>query len=285
MKHVSELLQLLDLEEIEKNLFRGQSVNIGSPMVFGGQVLAQAVVAAMRTVPDDRSLHSLHSYFILPGDFNKPIVYTVDVIRDGGSFATRRVKAIQNGRDIFLLSCSFQTPQEGFDHQIEMPDVPPPEQLRSQAELRAELRQQYPDMPKVLGWERPIEFRPVEVIDPFKPEKSEPFRHIWLRSKGRMPDNSNQHLAVLSYASDYNLLWTAMLPHRDQAGLRDIFMASLDHAMWFHREFRADEWLLYVLDSPSASSGRGFCRGNFFNRDGKLVASVTQEGLMRKRRR
>ncbi|MEL7020638.1 MAG: acyl-CoA thioesterase II [Bacteroidota bacterium] len=285
MKHISELLELLHIEELDSCLFRGQSVNIGSPMVFGGQVLAQAAVAAMRTVPTDRMLHSFHSYFILPGDFNKPIIYTVDKIRDGGSFTTRRVKAMQNGRDIFLLSCSFQRKQSGFDHQIEMPDVPPPEELRSQAELRAELRQQYPDMPKVLGWERPIEFRPVEIIDPFRPEKRTPFRHIWLKSKGVMSDDQNDHLAVLAYASDYNLLWTAMMPHGEHAGLRDVFVASLDHAMWFHRSFRADEWLLYVLDSPSASNGRGFCRGSFFNREGLLVASVTQEGLMRKRRK
>lgn len=284
MKHVSELLQLLNLEELELNMFRGQSTNIGSPMVFGGQVLAQAITAAIRTVSEDRVLHSFHSYFILPGDYTKPIVYTVDTIRDGGSFTTRRVKGIQNGKDMFLLSCSFQKRQEGFEHQIEMPDVPLPETLRSQAEQREELKMQYPDMPKVFNFERPIEFRPVEVIDPFKAESREPFRHIWLRSKGRMPDDFNQHLSVLAYASDYNLLWTAMLPHRHEFGLREIFLASLDHAMWFHRAFRADEWLLYALDSPSASNSRGFCRGNLFNQDGQLVASVVQEGLMRKKR-
>lgn len=285
MKDVSELLNLLDLEQLELNLYRGQSTNIGSHSVFGGQVLAQAVAAANRTVVEDRFLHSLHSYFILAGDFNFPIVYEVESVRDGGSFTTRRVKAIQKGRVIFFLACSFQKRQEGFNHQIKMPNVPPPDDLLNQEELRKEISAQYPAAKRWSSFTRPIEFRPIEQVNPFNFEKQEPFRHIWLRAKGTMSDDLKKHQEVLAYASDYNLLWTAMLPHGEQANLTNIFLASLDHSMWFHREFRADEWLLYALDSPSSSNSRGFCRGNIFTQDGKLVASVTQEGLMRERRK
>lgn len=282
MKTVQELLDLLDLEIIEENLFRGESKTVGSKTVFGGQVLAQSVIAAMRTVPEERVLHSLHSYFILPGDLERPIVFQVDTIRDGGSFTTRRVKAIQKGQPIFLMSASFQLRQEGFDHQISMPKVQGPEGLPNWEELIVQFGDMIPEsMKRFLNLDRPIEFRPVELINPAIPVKQEPFRHIWMRGKGEMPADFRLHQAVLAYASDYNLLTTAVQPHADMITFGQLQMASLDHAMWFHRDFRMDEWLLYAIESPSASNARGFTRGSIFTAEGKLVASVVQEGLMR----
>lgn len=285
MKNVAELLALLDLEAIEENLFRGHSKTVGSPNVFGGQVLAQSLQAAMRTVPVDRFVHSLHAYFILPGDLSIPIVFQVDRIRDGGSFTTRRVKAIQKGEVIFLMSASFQLQQEGFDHQIDMPKITPPESLASYEDLAAKFGEMLPEnIKRFLNLDRPIEFRPVELVNPALPGVSEPFRHVWMKARGNMPDDLAVHQSVLAYTSDYNLLTTALLPHGNAASFANIQLASLDHAMWFHREFRADEWLLYAIDSPSASNARGFTRGNIFTREGKLVASVVQEGLMRPRK-
>lgn len=284
MKTVEELLELLKLEKIEENIFRGQNYLAPWKRVFGGQVLAQAIHAAHQTVAEDRILHSMHAYFLLTGDINVPIVYTVDLSRDGGSYTTRRVVAVQKGKPIFITSASFQKKKEGFDHQIAAPDVPGPEELKSDNELFEVLKGKAPELYKRFKQERPIEFRPVEVHDPLNPQKSPPYRHVWLRAKGKMPDDLRSHQEVLAYASDYNLLGTAILPHREKEGAQDLFLASLDHAMWFHRPFRADEWLLYQLDSPSASNARGFTRGNLFNRDGVLVASVVQEGLMAKRR-
>jgi len=282
MKEVKELLSLLELEAIEEHLFRGQSHSIGSKRVFGGQVLAQALNAAMRTTPGDRLVHSLHAYFILPGDTEHPIIFEVDRIRDGGSFTTRRVKAIQKGQAIFLMSASFQLQQEGFDHHINMPNVSPPDRLVSWEELRDKYGDMLPEnIRRFLDIERPIEFRPVEMINPALPGKSRPYRHVWMKAKGDMPENKTDHQCVLAYTSDYNLLTTALLPHGNEASFQNVQLASLDHAMWFHRDFRMDEWLLYAIDSPSASNARGFTRGNIFTADGKLVASVVQEGLMR----
>lgn len=282
MLHVSELLEHLELEKLEVNLFRGDSRSVGSPRVFGGQVLAQALAAAMGTVPEDRLVHSLHGYFVLPGDIEKPIVFEVDRIRDGGSFTTRAVKAVQNGAAIFHLTASFQLEQHGFDHQIEMPKVLPPDELVSYEGMAKQFGDQLPaNILKLLNIERPLEFRPVEFHNPFAHEKYEPYRNVWLRTKGEMPADSKQHALVLAYASDYNLLTTALLPHGRATDYRNLQMASLDHAMWFHRPFDVSDWLLYAIDSPSASGARGFTRGHFFNQRGELVASVVQEGLLR----
>lgn len=283
MKHVQELIDILELERIEVNLFRGQSRTVGSPRVFGGQVLAQALSAARRTVGPDRLVHSLHAYFVLPGDLEVPIIFSVDPIRDGGSFSTRAVKAIQHGEAIFHLSASFQTPQTGFEHQIKMPSVTPPEELKNWVQMAEVLGDQLPEnIRKLLTIERPLEFRPVEFINPFIHQQEEPLRHIWFKTKGQVPsDDPHLHRLVLAYASDYNLLTTALLPHGRANDFRGLQLASLDHAMWFHRPFRVDEWLLYATDSPSASGARGFSRGNIFNQKGALVASVVQEGLMR----
>lgn len=286
MKDVKELLNLLDLEQIEENLYRGKSTSIGSKRVFGGQVLSQALYAANRTTPEDRLPHSLHAYFILPGEIDKPIIFQVDRIRDGGSFTTRRVQAIQNGQAIFLMAVSFQLKQEGFDHHINMPNVSPPDVLVNWEELGKKYEAYLPEnIRKFVSLERPIEFRPVERINPVLPGKSQPYRHIWMKSKGEMPDEEVAHQCVLAYASDYNLLTTALLPHGNEASFGNVQLASLDHAMWFHRPFRMDEWLLYAIDSPSASNARGFTRGNIFTQEGKLVASVVQEGLVRPKKK
>ena len=284
MKTIDELTRLLRLEKIEENIFRGQNYLAPWKRVFGGQVLAQSIHAAHQTVGPNRTLHSMHAYFLLTGDINTPIVYEVDRSRDGGSFTTRRVVAIQKGKPIFITSISFHKTTGGFDHQMEMPDVPGPEGLKSSVELIQPLKEKAPELYQRLNEARPIEFRPVEAHDILRPKKSKPQRHFWLRARGGMTNDIRQHQEVLAYASDYNLLGTAILPHRDQLQGKEMFFASLDHAMWFHRPFRVDEWLLYQLDSPSASNARGFTRGNIFDRTGRLVASVTQEGLMAERR-
>jgi acyl-CoA thioesterase II len=285
MKQINELIDLLRLERIEVNLFRGQSRSVGSSRVFGGQVLAQSLSAAFETVPADRFVHSLHGYFVLPGDIEAPIVFEVDRIRDGGSFTTRGVKAIQHGHAIFQLTASFQLRQEGFEHQQPMPRVSPPEELPGWDTLLAEFGAVMPpNLRRLLDVERPIEFRPVEIIDPLSRETYEPVRHIWMKTKGTMPAaDARMHQLVMAYASDYNLLTTALLPHGYTTDFSELQLASIDHAMWFHRPFAADEWLLYATESPSASGARGFTRGNIFSRNGDLVASVAQEGLMRKR--
>lgn len=285
MTDIKQLVDLLDLEKIEENIFRGQSTSIGSQRVFGGQVLAQALNAAIRTAPEDRFVHSLHAYFILPGDINQPIIFEVDRIRDGGSFTTRRVKVIQKGQAIFLMAASFQLVQEGFDHHINMPNVKGPEHLVSWDDIAEKYSENLPDnIRKFLNIERPIEFKPVELINPALPGKSQPFRHVWMRTKGVIPDDRGLHQTALAYASDYNLLTTALLPHGNEAALANVQLASLDHAMWFHRDFRWNDWVLYAIDSPSSSNARGFTRGNVFTQDGKLIASVVQEGLMRPKR-
>ncbi len=284
-QNVEEMLRLLDLEPIERNIYRGQNRDIGSGRVFGGQVLSQALVAARRTVETEREAHSLHGYFILPGDLEAPIVYFVDRLRDGGSFSTRRVTAIQHGETIFNLSASFHSPQEGLEHQVDPPEAPSPESLTPELERIRAVADRIPgELRAVLTQDRPIDFRVVDPADLFEPEPSEPRRMTWFRALGALPDSSLVHQAVLAYASDYGLLATVLRPHG--LSLRDerIQVASLDHALWFHRSFRADEWLLYVADSPTAAHARGFARGSIFTRNGDLVASVAQEGLTRRSR-
>ena len=280
MDLVQSLVEHLTLTRIDNNIFSGTSKEVGSTRVFGGQVLAQALHAVSKTVESDRSIHSMHAYFILPGNTNDNITYIVDRTRDGGSFTTRRVRAVQYGKDIFIMAASFQKEQAGLSHQISMPKIPFPEELHTDQELAAKVGDLLSDKWKEMIRVRPIEFKPVEMPDLFMPIKSEPFQHVWLRSKGKLPDDPRIHQQVLAYASDYNLLTTAMRPH--EVTISDIQLASLDHAMWFHRPFRADEWLLYALESPSTSNSRGFTRGNIFNREGHLIASVVQEGLVRK---
>jgi acyl-CoA thioesterase II len=277
------LLRLLDLERLELNLFRGQNRDIGTGRVFGGQVLAQALVAAGRTV-EGRRAHSLHGYFMLPGDVRTPIVYQVDRIRDGRSFTTRRVLAIQEGREIFSMLCSFHADEEGIEHGAALPAVPPPEELPRELDLVRAMADRIPEhLRAVYTQDRPIDFRPVDPVDPFEPERRDPVKHLWFRAEGTMPEEPILHQAVLAYASDYGLLATAVLPHRLSFMMRRVQAASLDHAVFFHRPFQVDDWLLYAMDSPAAYGARGFTRGTIFTRDGSVVASTVQEGLLRLR--
>jgi acyl-CoA thioesterase-2 len=280
---LGELITLLRMERIEQNLFRGQSQNLGWGRVFGGQVLGQALSSAEQTVPRDRVCHSLHGYFLRPGLADRPIVYTVDRIRDGKSFTTRRVVAVQDGQAIFSLSASFQVVEEGFDHQDAMPEAPAPETLSSELELARKYMDRIPEpMREQVLAERPIEIRPVEPLNPLRPQVKPPTRLLWYRAAGPLPDEPSLHQYLLAYASDFNFLGTAMQPHGVSWLSPGMQVASLDHALWFHRPFRMDDWLLYAVDSPSASGGRGLVRGRFFTRDGRLVASCAQEGLMRR---
>lgn len=279
--NVTDLLDLLDLEPIEVNIYRGRNRDIGSGRVFGGQVMAQALVAASRTVPETRFAHSLHGYFILPGDLAAPIVYFVDRLRDGKSFTTRRVTAIQHGQAVFNLSVSFHREEHGMEHQTTMPDVPPPDTLPSELELIRAGAERIPAAVRpLLTQDRPIDFRTVDA-DPFDRTPRSPQRHMWLRADGAMPETRIDHQAVLAYASDYGLLATAVQPHGLLIRDPRLQAATLDHAIWFHRPFRMDDWLLYTMDSPAAAGARGFARGMVFTRAGTLVASVAQEGLLR----
>lgn len=282
--NIQEFLERTKLEPIEDNIFRGESHNVGSPHIFGGQILCQALDAAMQTVPEDRVAHSFHGYFILPGDWSKPVVFEVERIRNGGSFSTRRIVAIQNGRAIFNSSASFQIRQEGFEHQIQMPKgVPAPDTLPNSNQIVEDYGKYIPERTrKFMAIPRPLEFRPERMLDYFSKESLPPTRNVWVRAKGKLDtDDINVHRKILAYASDYNLLTTAIMPHQDKTSFAQLQMASLDHAMWFHQDFRVDEWLLYAVDSPSTHNARGFTRGSFFTQDGRLVASVAQEGLMR----
>lgn len=280
---VAELIALLDLEQIEVNIFRGGSPQDRSQRVFGGQVLGQALVAATRTV-EDRLCHSMHAYFLLAGDPKVPILYEVDRSRDGKSFSSRRVVAIQHGRPIFHMSVSFQVKEHGLEHQIDAPVVPEPEDLPSEDDFRRQMADQVPAQYREhFLRKRPIELRPIDRADIFRPEKRPPHQTVWVRATGPLPDQIALHQCVLAYASDMTLLDTGLMPHGIGWFSDEIQMASLDHAMWFHRRFRADEWLLYVQDSPSASGARGFNRGLIYTREGRLIASVAQEGLMRLR--
>jgi len=280
---LDELLALLELEALEVNLFRGLSPHEDRQRVFGGQVAAQALVAAGRTVGEDRPVHSLHAYFLRPGDPNIPIVYDVDRIRDGKSFTTRRVVAIQHGRAIFNLAASFQIVENGPDHQMPMPTVPGPDELPTwQQRVEPYLERLGPDLAQWLVRERPIDSRPVDDPRWLDPSPREPQQDVWIKSNGDLPEGVPLiHECVVAYASDLTLLDTAMFPHAISYQEQQYMIASLDHAMWFHRPFRADEWLLYSQTSPSASGGRGLAYGGIFRQDGALAVSVVQEGLIR----
>ncbi len=278
---LADLLHLLELERIEDNIFRGESRDIGSAQVFGGQVLGQALSAAQNTV-EDRVAHSLHAYFLRRGDMSAPILYDVDRARDGGSFSMRRVVAIQHGRPILNLSASFQKYEAGLNHQSEMPSVPGPDGLQDASEFAAEMLEKIPlKMRRYLTESRPFEFRPVRPVDFFQPECLPPIKHVWIKAVDKLPDDPNLHKNLLAYVSDYELLGTSTLPHGLAFGRGRIQMASLDHAMWFHRNARVDDWLLYSMDSTNASGARGLARGQFYKADGTLVASTAQEGLVR----
>ncbi len=278
---LADLLKLLELERIEDRIFRGESRDLGGARVFGGQVLGQALTAASYTV-QGRNVHSLHAYFLVAGNVDAPIVYEVELARDGKSFSNRRVVAIQHGQPIFNMAASFQVPEEGLEHAAEMPPVPGPEGLADVRELPPEVLEKVPEkMRRFLTLERPFEFRPVEPIHVITPPRAAPSRHIWVKTVDRLPDNADLHRNVLAYVSDYNLVSTATLPHGIHFAEGNVQLASLDHAMWFHRPFRADEWLLYAMESPNASGGRGLAMGRFFTRDGRLVASTAQEGVVR----
>lgn len=281
---LDELVSLLSLERIEENLFRGQSQDLGWGQVFGGQVLGQALSAAAQTVPSDRPVHSLQAYFLRPGDASKPIVYDVDRSRDGQSFTTRRVVAIQNGKPIFHLGASFQADEPGYDHQEPMPTVPGPERLPSELDLWREYEEKIPKRmrARVLA-ERPIELRPVDPMDVFNPIPKSPINSMWVKAAGILPDDASLHRYLLAYCSDFGFIPTALRPHGASWVDPSLQVASIDHVMWFHRPLRMDEWLLHVMESPSASGARGFVRGRFYDRQGRLVASTAQEGLMRRR--
>ena len=282
---LDELVRQLALERIEENLFRGQSQDLGWGTVFGGQVLGQALSAAAQTVAADRPVHSMHAYFLRPGDVNRPIVYDVDRIRDGHSFTTRRVVAIQNGHPIFNLAASFQVIEEGFCHQDPMPEAPPPlTLLTDQERLAPHIDRLPPTMRERALAERPFELRSVEPSpDALLARGRPPQRMVWLRTIGPLPDDEALHRHLLAYASDYSFLTTALLPHDVSWLTPGMQVASLDHVMWFHRPLRVDRWLLHVINSPSAQGARGLVRGHVFSEDGDLVASTTQEGLIRLR--
>jgi acyl-CoA thioesterase II len=289
MSAVQNLLAILDLETVESNWLRGRSPQVGWQRIYGGLVVSQALVAAMRSVDSSLTVHSLHSYFILPGDPAFAIDYEIENLRDGRSFATRRVVAKQKGVAIFALSCSFHITEPGYDHQVTMPVVPMPETLLSEADAVATFKDKLPEnVQRYFTRERPIELRPTNLkrymgVLPSNAERAIPVQHVWFRATERLSDDPSIHLAMLAYASDMTLLDTAMVAHGKSYFNPDMQVASLDHAMWFHRPFRCDEWLLYAQDSPSSSGALGLSRGLIFNRDGILVASAAQEGLMRPR--
>lgn len=279
---VAELIELLQLERIEENLFRGQSRDIGTKYVFGGQVLGQALSAAQRTVDPSRHVHSLHAYFLRAGDIEAPIVYDVDRARDGKSFSTRRVVAIQHGQTILNCSASFQHDEPGAEHQLSMPEVPPPEDLEPPQPVDPEqFSHLSAKLQRWLARGGPFEFRHVYPRDEIKVPKRPPFQHVWFRLVDRVGDEPDLHRAMLAYASDFHLIGTTTFPHGISYLQPNVQMASLDHAIWFHRPFRIDEWLLYSCDSPSAQGARGLARGMIYSRDGRLVASTAQEGLIR----
>jgi acyl-CoA thioesterase II len=289
MSAISDLLSILDLEQPESNLFQGRSPDVGWQRIFGGLVISQALVAAMRSVSSDIRPHSLHAYFILPGDPALPIDYEVDNLRDGRSFATRRVVARQKGAAIFALSASFHREEFGLDHQLSMPVVAAPETLMSEKDIVANFGDRLPEsMRRFFSRDRPIELRPVSLKRYMgqaltAEERANPRQHVWFRATGPLPDDPAVHLAVLAYASDMTLVDTALVAHGKSVSDGDVQAASLDHAMWFHRDFRMDDWLLYAQDSPSSSGALGLARGLIYTRDGRLIASVAQEGLLRLR--
>ncbi|MBC2714061.1 MAG: acyl-CoA thioesterase II [Desulfobacteraceae bacterium] len=282
---LDELLALLKLEKIEENIFRGDSQDLGFGNVFGGQVLGQALSAATQTVSDDRSAHSLHGYFMRPGDPTQPIVYDVDSIRDGKSFTTRRVVAIQRGRAILSMAASFQVEETGFEHQDLMPDdIPGPDSLMSEVEMARKISDKIPaSIRNQILCTKPIEIRPVNPMNPVAPKKESPDRYVWFKTIRKMPDDLSVHKYMLAYASDFGLVSTSLRPHGKTFWDPKMQVASLDHGMWFHRDFRMDDWLLYVIHSPNASKARGLNHGSIYTKDGILVASTAQEGLIRYR--
>ena len=279
---VAGLLNILDLEPLEHNLFRGRSPKTGWQRVFGGQVIGQALVAAQRTVPSERQVHSLHGYFMRPGDPAVPIIYEVDRIRDGGSFTTRRVVAIQHGKAIFSMSASFQIDEDGLDYFMPMPEQPDPETLMSQKELQEKFSDIAPETIKSY-WrrERPIEMRATSYEHFISDKKLPPEQYVWMKAIDTIPDEPGLQAAILAYASDMTLLDTSLYPHGRKIFEPDMQVASLDHAMWFHRPINMNEWLLFAQDTPNSSGARGFNRGSLYTRDGMLVASCVQEGLIR----
>ena len=282
MQPLNKIIETLDLEEIELNHYLATSPNEGWQRVYGGQVIGQALVAASRTVSTDRSAHSLHGYFLRAGDTDIPILYKVDRIRDGKSFTTRRVVAVQRGQAIFTMSISFQVDEGGLNHQFDMPDVPSPADLQTEHEIRQAQSKSWPkEFQDSFSGSSAIQVKPIEPIDLLNPEPAEPVQRCWMRCGDKLPDDPRIHQCVLAYLSDWSLLDTATRPHAVSFMQDNVQVASLDHAMWFHRPFRADEWLLYDQDSPSASGARGFNRGLIYNQSGELVASTTQEGLVR----
>jgi len=279
---LKELLELLKLEKIDDNRFKGYSQDLGFDNVFGGQVLGQALSAATRTVSTKLRAHSLHGYFMLPGDARHSITYTVDPIRDGKSFATRRVVAVQKGQAIFSMSASFHKTEQGYDHQASMPDVQGPEGLVPEVELARQRADKIPpDRIEKLTCARPIEIRIINPVNPFDPKVRPPERYMWFRAIDKIPDDAAVHRCMLAYASDFYLMSTALYPHGKSFWSPDMMVASLDHSLWIHREFSMDDWLLYAMKSPTASQARGLSQGSIYNRDGILVASVAQEGLFR----
>ncbi|WJV55080.1 acyl-CoA thioesterase II [Prodigiosinella aquatilis] len=280
---LQNLLNLLNLEKLEEGLFRGQSEDLGLRQVFGGQVVGQALSAAKQTVPIERFVHSFHCYFLLPGNSQKPIIYDVEKLRDGNNFSTRRIRAIQNGRPIFYMTASFQNREVGFEHQNVMPQVPLPEGLLSEQEIVRSISHLLPEQfSDKFTRERPIEIRPVKFHNPFKGEVEKPCRNVWCKANGDMPDDERTHQYLLGYTSDCNFLLTALQPHGVGFMEPGMQVATIDHSMWFHRPFRLDDWLLYSVESTSASGSRGFVRGQFYSRDGILVASSVQEGVIRR---
>jgi acyl-CoA thioesterase II len=282
---LDDLVKLLALERIEENLFRGQSQDLGWGTVFGGQVLGQALSAATQTVAPDRHVHSLHAFFLRPGDVNKPIVYDVDRIREGSSFTTRRVVAIQSGKAIFNLAASFQKDEPGFEHQDVMPEAPAPETLENEQQRWSRYADRLPKFAiERATADRPIEIRSTEPDDDlFHPAKYPPHRAVWFRAVAPLPEDPALHAYLLAYASDFSFVTTALLPHGVTWLTPGLQIASIDHVMWFHQPVKIDEWLLYVMDSPAAHGSRGLVRGSIFTRDGRLVASTAQEGLLRRR--
>ncbi len=278
-----ELLEILTLHQIEEGVFTGKNLFIGSPNVYGGQVLAQAVSAANTTIIDNKILHSIHCYFINPGDNDLEITYKVEIIKDGKSFNTRRVVASQKGRDIFIMSASYQKYETGIEHQDIMPNVARPESLSSFSDLFAEFAAKFKIQPRgIFAPNGPFIFHPVEHYDPFNPRIRPAMNHTWFKTNGILSDDPLLHLTTLAYASDFNLLITALFPHGLSFFTTPMQIASLDHAMWFHRPVRTDDWLLYVVESSNANNGRAFCTGKIYTKDGELVSSTAQEGLIRK---
>jgi len=280
---LQQLIDVLALKQTDEKHFEGVSEDLGFPNVFGGQVCGQAMMAAYRTV-DDRIAHSMHGYFLRAGDPQLPIQYEVQNLRDGGTFSARRVIASQHDKEIFTLNASFQAQEVGFEHQADMPEAKEPDVLLSELEMRRRFKHLIPEkLREQFTRDRPIEIRPVNPVNYSNPEVRAPFKQNWFRAVGDLPDDQYLHQCILTYASDFGLLGTSMLPHGVSFAQKGMQVASIDHALWFHRPFRVDEWLLYDMDSPSASSGRGFNRGNIFNQKGELVASVCQEALIRKK--